>query len=127
MPISIKEYLEFVMLWVKKRTGIHLEDQLHFYPAMVRHCLCCQRGGNYASETQGLCLKCCRELACTVCDDAFTPSEETVGTYCAGCWGKIESTWTRTFEEQDSVSATGAVRSMLTAAHPPLMGCQHAG
>ena len=127
MPISLKEYLEFVLLWLKKRTGVHLESQLYLYPAMVRHCLCCQRGGSYAGDTQGLCRKCCQELACTVCHEMFTPSKETVGTYCAGCWGEIESTWTKTFQDHDPVRAESAVRSMVTAAHPSLLGCRHAG
>jgi hypothetical protein len=125
VSISLKEYLEFVVLWLKKRTGVHLEEKLVFFPAMVRHCLCCQSGGSYSGETQGLCRVCCRELVCSMCAAEFAPSDATVGTYCASCWGKLESTWTTTFADMDPGSAEGAVRSLVTASHPGLSGCRH--
>ena len=123
MPISLQDYLEFALLWVKKQTGIHL-DKLVIYPAMVRHCLCCHTGSSYAHETFGLCERCCQEQPCAMCKAAFTPSRESVGVYCPTCWKRLETTWTTAFAE-DPVRAENEVRSLFMSALPPLTGCQH--
>ena len=39
MTTSLKDYMDFCLLWIKKQTGIHLGN-LVVYPALVRHCLC---------------------------------------------------------------------------------------
>ena len=127
MPISLRDYLDFVILWVKKRTGVHREEQLLIYPAMVRHCLCCQASVTYAHRTNGLCLKCCEEQVCLLCSDAFAPSRESVGVFCPACWGRMETTWTTIFQEQDPVRAELEIRSVLTRARPVLSGCRHRG
>ena len=63
MNISLRDFLDFVVLWLMKRTGVHL-NELVIYPAMVRHCLCCHGNGRYDSSTNGLCEKCCLEQRC---------------------------------------------------------------
>ena len=126
MNISLSDYLQFLDLWIKKRTEVHLGD-LVIYPTMVRHCLCCQGSANYARETNGLCRKCNVEMPCTMCGEPFTPSLDTVGTYCAKCWGTLESTWVKTFQEEDPVRAEAAVKALVIKAHPSLDGCGHCG
>lgn len=123
MPTSLKEWLEFATLWVKKQTGVHL-GSLVVYPAMVRHCLCCNQGGSYSHDTFGLCERCVADQTCRMCEAAFTPSRASVGIYCEACWKKLETTWTETFVE-DPVEAENAVRSLLLSALPPLTGCHH--
>ena len=90
MSLSLKDYIDFVLLWVQKRTGVHLGELL-IYPAMVRHCLCCQASVTYAHRTHGLCLKCCEEQVCLLCSDAFAPSRESVGAFCPSCWTRLET------------------------------------
>ena len=124
MNISLRDFLDFVMLWLKKRTGVHL-GELVIHRAMVRHCFCCHGNKAYVHETDGLCETCCREQKCTMCKETFTPSMESVGVFCATCWAQLETTWTALFENGDPVRAESKVRSLVTASHPALMGCRH--
>ena len=126
MGISLRDFQDFVLLWLQNRTGVH-DGELRVYPAMVRHCLCCQVGGTYAHRTNGLCLKCCDEQDCILCKETFTPSDDSVGPICVACWSKLETSWTTTFQEPDPAKAEGDLRSVLTAAKPRLTGCQHRG
>ena len=126
MSTSLKDFLDFVILWLKKRTGVHREQQLFVYPAMVRHCLCCHHGGAYATDTDGLCRKCRPSPHCPVCDTDFEPSMESVGVFCQACWGELETTWRATFAADGVAIAESAIRSRVTAAHPVLHGCDHA-
>jgi hypothetical protein len=124
VSLSLKDYQDFVLLWIQKRTGVHL-GELVIYPAMVRHCLCCQANATYAHRTNGLCLTCCSEQTCLLCSDAFTPSQESIGPFCPSCWARLETTWTTTFQEHDPVRAESEIRSIVAAARPPLSGCRH--
>ena len=126
MNISLRDYQDFLLLWVKKRTKVHLEN-LVIYPAMVRHCLCCHKSRQYSFETNGLCDACLADQTCTKCKQAFTPTKESVGTYCEGCWAAVEETWTRTFQEKDPVSAESSLRAFVTGVRPRLTGCSHVG
>jgi len=126
MSLSLKDYADFVLLWIQKRTGVHVGELL-IYPAMVRHCLCCQMSVTYAHRTSGLCLKCCEEQVCILCSDAFVPSRESVGVYCPDCWARLETTWTTSFSEQDPVPAELKIRSIVTKGRPVLSGCRHRG
>lgn len=123
MNISLKDYLDFVLLWLKKRTKVHLGD-LVVYPALVRHCFCCHGSAKYASETNALCKTCLADQECTLCHQPFEPNADSVGTYCAACWKELETTWVTTFED-DPVKAEGAIRSAVTTAQPSLIGCRH--
>ena len=126
VSLSLADFLDFVLLWIQKRTGVH-DGDLVVYAAMVRHCLCCQVGATYAQRTNGLCLKCCDEQTCLLCADAFAPSLESVGVFCPACWARLETTWTTTFQEQDPERAKAQIRTMVTAARPGLSGCRHRG
>jgi hypothetical protein len=126
MHVSLDDYLHFVLLWLKQRTGVHL-GELVIYPAMVRHCLCCHGSANYAHETNGLCAKCLVDQKCTICHEPFTPSLDSVATFCPTCWKRLETTWTTVFENEDPVRAEIAVRTAVTKAQPPLIGCPHLG
>lgn len=125
MQTSLKDFLDFVTLWLKKRTGVHQEETLVIYPAMVRHCLCCHSGGNYAESTDGLCRSCVTGPHCPMCDSDFEPTMESVGVFCPACWSELEGIWRSTFEGQGVASAESAIRSRVTAARPALLGCQH--
>lgn len=125
MNISLRDYQDFLLLWVKKRTRVHYE-KLVIYPAMVRHCLCCHTSRQYAFETNGLCDPCAKAQTCTKCGEAFAPTKDSVGTYCASCWAGLEGTWTTTFEEKDPVTAEATVRAFVTGVRPRLTGCSHA-
>lgn len=124
MATSLKDFLDFVLLWIKKRTEVHLHE-LVVYPAMVRHCLCCHASASYADETNGLCRKCCREQGCAMCGEAFTPSLDSVGVFCPSCWAGLETTWKKTFEEESPAHAESRIRSLVTSARPSLTGCRH--
>jgi hypothetical protein len=126
VSLSLKDFQEFVLLWIKKRTGVHL-GELTIYPAMVRHCLCCQANATYAHRTNGLCLECCEEQVCLLCSGPFVPTLESVGVFCPSCWSRLETTWTRTFREQDPVRAEVEIHSIVAAARPRLSGCRHRG
>ena len=124
MAVSLNDFLDFVLLWVKKRTGVH-EGELVIYPTMVRHCLCCHADGPYAHETDGLCRKCFLEQHCPMCRQEFMPSMEAVGVFCPTCWARVEETWKKIFEEEDQGVATDRVRSLVMAARPSLNRCRH--
>ncbi|MEM7307788.1 MAG: hypothetical protein AAF682_14005 [Planctomycetota bacterium] len=124
MGASLNDFLDFVLFWIKKRTEVHL-GELVVYPAMVRHCLCCQGNGNYAHETNGLCPRCCVPLDCTMCGESFTPSDDSVGVFCPACWAQLETSWKTTFEQEDPVRAETSLRSTVSAARPILTGCRH--
>ena len=125
MNSSLRDFLDFVILWLKKRTGVHQEPQLLIYPALVRHCLCCHSGRPYAEDTDGLCRECRQSPHCPVCDADFEPSMESVGVFCPSCWGDLETTWTTAFGDTGVASAESAIRSRVTAARPVLQGCSH--
>ncbi len=124
MYISLNDFLDFVIVWIKKRTEVHL-GELVIYPTMVRHCFCCHGDGNYANATNGLCRKCCVERECAMCRETFEPSLESVGVFCPKCWDELEATWTTTFNDVDPVRAETVVRSLVTKAAPCLTGCRH--
>jgi hypothetical protein len=124
VSLSLNDFLDFVLLWIKQRSGVH-QGELTIYPAMVRHCLCCQENATYAHRTNGLCLKCCEEQVCLLCSEEFTPSLESVGVFCPSCWSRLEKTWTTTFVEQDPIRAEAEIRSAVAAARPKLSGCRH--
>ncbi len=126
MGASLNDFLDFVLLWVKKRTGVHV-GELVVYPAMVRHCLCCQQNGSYSHTADGLCQKCCVDMPCTMCGETFTPTMESLGVFCAKCWSGLEEKWSTTFRDEDPVRAEMAVRTAVSDAHPILTGCRHAG
>lgn len=126
MSTSLKDFLDFVVLWLKKRTGVHL-GELVVYPAMVRHCLCCHAGSSYAEQTNALCRKCAAEQHCTMCKSTFTPSDDSVGVFCPSCWAQLEATWKTRFDTDGVAAAESSVRSAVTASRPTLMSCAHRG
>ncbi|MAB79320.1 MAG: hypothetical protein CMJ89_08200 [Planctomycetes bacterium] len=125
MSTSLKDYVDFCLLWVKKRTGVHLGN-LAVYPALARHCLCCNRGSSYSHRTFGLCELCCNEQTCTLCQESFEPSRDSVARYCQRCWGGIESRWKASFSE-DPVRAENEFRGTIMTGVPSLLGCNHTG
>ena len=124
MSTSLRDYMDFCLLWMKKKTGVHL-GELVLYPAMVRHCLCCFRGSNYAHQTFGLCDRCCADQTCTRCKESYEPNRDSVGRYCPSCWGDMEKHW-KEAHEKDPVAAENELRSTIMKALPSLIGCQHA-
>ncbi len=125
MPVSLRDYWDFVEVWIKKRTGVHLGEVV-IYPAMVRHCLCCQKGHSYARKTNGLCEVCAAAPpTCSMCKQVFEPDDDSVGPYCQTCWAKLETTWTETFQNEDPVRAVDKTKALVIAAKPPLLGCRH--
>lgn len=124
MSVSLRDYLDFVLLWVRKRSGVH-EGELLVHSAMVRHCLCCNSNATYAHRTNGLCLRCCEAQECLLCAAAFAPSDDSVGVFCPACWARLENTWVTTFERGEPDRAELEIRSIVTAARPRLSGCRH--
>ncbi len=124
--ISLNDFLDFVLLWVKKRTQVHL-GELVIFPAMVRHCLCCHGSQSYAWETDGLCQACSQQQVCALCKVDFVPGAESVGVFCPVCWQGLERTWRETFEGEDPVAAESKVKGMVRSARPNLTSCRHLG
>jgi len=123
MATSLKDYMDFCLLWIKKQTGVHLGN-LVVYPALVRHCLCCHRGGSYSHQTYALCEACCTDQTCTLCGEGFEPDRDSVARYCPSCWGRMEAEWKENHAE-DPVKAENEFRSTVMGGLPSLLGCNH--
>ena len=123
MGASLSDFLDFVVFWMKKRTDLY-EGQFTVFPAMVRHCLCCQKNGSYSHTVDGLCPTCCAEVPCALCKEAFTPSAESVGVFCPGCWASLEEEYRGAFDEDPSRAAL-LVRTRISSSYPILTTCPH--
>ena len=125
MGASLTDFLDFVVFWMKKRTGLH-PGKLVVFPAMVRHCLCCQKNGAYSHAVDGLCTRCCAEVPCGMCGADFTPSGESLGIFCPGCWTELEGIYREAYDASPS-RAELLVRTRVSSAQPSLTSCPHGG
>lgn len=123
MGASLTDFLDFVIFWMKKRTELH-QGQFTVFPAMVRHCLCCQKNGNYSHEVDGLCPTCCAEVPCGMCKQPFTPSADSVGIFCPACWTSLERDYRAGFDANPSQAELG-VRTRISSTFPSLTTCPH--